>query len=242
MREHLTKDTWQVFRIMAEFVDGFETLGEVWPAVSVFGGARVARSSPVYRQAEEIGSRLARSGFAVITGGGPGAMEAANRGARRAGGRSIGLNIKLPAEQMPNRHADTVIHFDYFFARKVMFVKYACAFVGLPGGYGTLDEMFECLTLKQTRKMKNFPVILFGSEFWKGLVDWIEDRVLSAGLVARKDLRLFTVTDSPEEVCRIVMEGWRRREREQGHPDGEPSQGELHRRPRPRLNGSRRKR
>ncbi len=208
------KDTWTVFRIMAEFVEGFETLSQVWPAVSIFGGARVKASSPVYGKAYEIGRLMAQNGFAVITGGGPGAMEAANAGARDGGGRSIGLNIKLPFEQQANGHADTVIHFDYFFARKVMFVKYACAFVGLPGGYGTLDEMFECLTLKQTRKIKNFPVILFGSEFWSGLVEWMDKSIRSRGLIGRRDLGLFTVTDSPEEVARVIVESWQRRERE----------------------------
>jgi uncharacterized protein (TIGR00730 family) len=219
-----SKDTWQVFRIMAEFVEGFETLGEVWPAVSVFGGSRIGADHVLYTHAEEIGYRLARHGFAVITGGGPGAMEAANRGAERGGGRSIGLNIKLPLEQAPNKHADTVIHFDYFFARKVMFVKYACAFVGLPGGYGTLDEMFECLTLKQTQKMKNFPVILFGSSYWQGLLDWLRERVRSEGLVSDDDLELFTVTDCPAEVARLVHESWNSRgcedERLDGHLPG----------------------
>ncbi len=208
MRDFRSKDTWQIFRIMAEFVEGFETLGPVWPAVSVFGGARVPAESSTYQRAERIGALLAGEGFAVITGAGPGAMEAVNRGARRAGGPSIGLNIKLPFEQVPNPHADTVIHFDYFFVRKVMFVKYACAFVGLPGGYGTLDETFECLTLKQTQKMKNFPVILFGSDYWSGLVDWLREQVLARGLLGEDDLKLFEITDSPEEVCRIVADSW----------------------------------
>ena len=145
-------------------------------------------------------------------------MEAANEGAVRGGARSIGLNIKLPHEQDPNPYADTVIHFDYFFARKVMFVKYACAFVGMPGGYGTLDEMFECLTLKQTGKMKNFPVILFGSEFWSGLVGWLQERALSDGLISEADLDLFTVTDSPAEVCRIVEGSWRKRKQDDTLP------------------------
>jgi uncharacterized protein (TIGR00730 family) len=214
MSEYRHKDTWTVFRIMAEFVEGFETLGPVWPAVSVFGGARLKPGSDEYVKAEEIGRLLSTQGFSVITGGGPGAMEAANKGARCGKGRSIGLNIKLPFEQEANSFADTVIHFDYFFARKVMFVKYACAFVGLPGGYGTLDEMFECLTLKQTGKMKNFPVILFGSDFWSGLIDWLEDQVRPRGLISRKDTRLFRVTDDPEEVCRIIVESWGRRQKE----------------------------
>jgi len=215
-KDFRSKDTWQVFRIMAEFVDGFETLGPVWPAVSVFGGARVPPESPDYVEGERIGKLLADEGFAVITGAGPGAMEAVNRGAKKAGGPSIGLNIKLPFEQAPNPHADTVIHFDYFFARKVMFVKYACAFVGLPGGYGTLDETFECLTLKQTQKMKNFPVILFGSSYWEGLVDWLRAQVLTRGLVSEEDLDLFQITDSPEEVCAIIAESWQAYQQESG--------------------------
>ncbi len=214
MNDHLAKDTWIVFRIMAEFVEGFETLAPIFPAVSVFGGSRVSRSSPVYRQAEKIAYLLTENGFNVITGGGPGAMEAANRGAERGAGRSIGLNIKLPDEQAANRHAELTLDFDYFFVRKVMFVKYACAFVGLPGGYGTLDEMFECLTLKQTQKIKNFPVVLFGREYWGGLVDWLRDRVLAEGLISRHELDLFTVTDTPEEVCDVIVKSWQQRQRE----------------------------
>jgi hypothetical protein len=209
VRDFRSKDTWQVFRIMAEFVEGFETLGAVWPAVSMFGGARVPVGSPVYESARVIAHELSRAGFAVITGGGPGAMEAANRGAREAGGRSIGLNIKLPFEQTENVYADTVLSFDYFFARKVMFVKYACAFVGLPGGFGTLDEMFECLTLKQTGKMKRFPVILFDSGFWRGVQGWLRDEVLARGLIEPSDLELFQLVDCPEEVVRTVTEAWR---------------------------------
>ena len=195
---------------MAEFVEGFETLGPVWPAVSIFGGARVQRSHPTYALAREIGQSLGEEGFAIITGGGPGAMEAANRGAKDAGAPSIGLNIKLPREQDSNPYADTIIHFDYFFARKVMFVKYSCAFVGLPGGFGTLDEMFECLTLKQTEKMKNFPVILVDSDYWSGLVDWLQDTALRRGLIAKRDLKLFRVVDSPQEVTRLVAQSWKR--------------------------------
>ena len=195
---------------MAEFVEGFETLGPVWPAVSIFGGARVPHSHPTYTLAREIGRALAEEGFAIVTGGGPGAMEAANRGAKDVEAPSIGLNIKLPMEQHSNPYADTVIHFDYFFARKVMFVKYSCAFVGLPGGFGTLDEMFECLTLKQTQKMKNFPVILVDSEYWSGLVDWLHEVAAKRGLISKRDLKLFQVVDTPEEVTRLVAEGWKR--------------------------------
>lgn len=215
MTLHRSKDTWIIFRIMAEFVEGFETLGPIWPAVSVFGGSRVSATDETYQQAEAIGHELGSRGFAVITGGGPGAMEAANRGAQRAGAASIGLNIKLPFEQGTNPHVDTVLHFDYFFARKVMFVKYACAFVGLPGGFGTLDEMFECLTLKQTGKMRSFPVILVGTDYWSGLFDWIRREVAGRGLVSERELELFRVTDSVSEVADLVEEGLRRMECEQ---------------------------
>ena len=209
MSDFRSKDTWQIFRIMAEFVEGFETLGPIWPAVSVFGGARLPRESETYAHAEKIGVLLGDEGFGVITGAGPGAMEAVNRGAQRAGGPSIGLNIKLPFEQHPNPYADTVIDFDYFFARKVMFVKYACAFIGLPGGFGTLDEMFECLTLKQTEKMKSFPVILFDSSYWSGMVDWLKGEVRERKLVDDSDLELFQMVDSPEAAVEIVVQNWR---------------------------------
>ena len=209
MSDFRSKDTWQIFRIMAEFVEGFETLGPIWPAVSVFGGARLPRESETYAHAEKIGVLLGDEGFGGITGAGPGAMEAVNRGAQRAGGPSIGLNIKLPFEQHPNPYADTVIDFDYFFARKVMFVKYACAFIGLPGGFGTLDEMFECLTLKQTEKMKSFPVILFDSSYWSGMVDWLKGEVRERKLVDDSDLELFQMVDSPEAAVEIVVQNWR---------------------------------
>ncbi len=214
MSEFRSKDTWTIFRIMAEFVEGFETLGPFWPAVSIFGGARVQRTHPTYQLAREIGRDLAEEGFAIVTGGGPGAMEAANRGAREAEAPSIGLNIKLPEEQHSNPYADTVIHFDYFFARKVMFVKYSCAFVGLPGGFGTLDEMFECLTLKQTKKMKNFPVILVDSDYWSGLVDWLNQVAAERGLISKRDLKLFRVVDTAQEVTRLVSQGWKRHQLE----------------------------
>ncbi len=204
---------------MAEFVEGFETLGPVWPAVSIFGGARVPDSHPTYTLARQIGRSLAEEGFAIVTGGGPGAMEAANRGARDVEAPSIGLNIKLPTEQHANPYAETVIHFDYFFARKVMFVKYSCAFVGLPGGFGTLDEMFECLTLKQTQKMKNFPVILVDSGYWNGLVDWLHESAAKRGLISKRDLKLFEVVDTPEEVTRLVAQGWKRFQ-EESQTDG----------------------
>jgi uncharacterized protein (TIGR00730 family) len=214
MKEFRTKDTWTIFRIMAEFVEGFETLGPVWPSVSMFGGARVAPDSPEYEQARRIAFCLAKDGFAVITGGGPGAMEAANLGAKQAGGRSIGLNIKLPFEQTANPYADTVLDFDYFFARKVMFVKYACGFVMLPGGFGTLDELFECLTLHQTGKSKNIPVVLVGRSFWSGLLGWLREQVLARGLISKDDIDLIRLSDDPDEVVRWIRAGWERLEGE----------------------------
>ncbi len=213
MADFRAKDTWTVFKIMGEFVEGFETLHPVWPSVTIFGGARLRRSDPYYAATLEIAKKLAQAGFGIITGGGPGAMEAANRGARLGGGTSVGLNIRLPHEQKPNPYQDIALHFDYFFARKVMFVKYACAFVATPGGFGTLDELFECLTLKQTGKMKNFPVVLFGSDYWRGLVAWMEEQLLGRKLISRADLRLFHVTDDVDEVVEIIRSREERRRR-----------------------------
>jgi uncharacterized protein (TIGR00730 family) len=210
------KDTWTVFKIMGEFVVGFETLRPVWPAVSIFGSARIRRGHRYYQHAVQVAEALSKAGFSIITGGGPGIMEAANRGARKGKGRSIGLNIKLPHEQKPNPFADTVVHFDYFFARKVMFMKYACAFVGLPGGFGTLDEIFEALTLKQTHKIHDFPVILFGSDYWAGMVKWIQDRMLEERMVTRSDLRLFTLTDEVDEVVAAICRHYQLRQRRRG--------------------------
>jgi uncharacterized protein (TIGR00730 family) len=210
------KDTWTVFKIMGEFVEGFETLRPFWPSVSIFGSARVRRGNAHYRQAVAVAEALSKAGYCVITGGGPGIMEAANRGAQKGTGRSIGLNIRLPYEQDPNPYADTLIHFNYFFARKVMFVKYACGFVGLPGGFGTLDEIFEALTLKQTHKIHEFPVILFGSAFWGGLVSWLEDQPLGERMISKRDLRLFHVTDDVDEVVEIVERNQERRRRRRG--------------------------
>ena len=220
MTDRHGKDTWTVFKIMGEFVEGFETLRPFWPSVSVFGSARVGRNHRYYRETVAVAEALSKGGYGVITGGGPGVMEAANRGARQGKGTSIGLNIKLPYEQKPNGYADTVIHFNYFFARKVMFVKYACAFVGMPGGFGTLDEIFEALTLKQTGKIHEFPVILFGSRFWKGMVDWLREQPLRERMVSRRDLRLFHVTDDPDEVVQIVDRYHAQRRRRRGRKPG----------------------
>lgn len=216
MTDRHAKDTWTVFKIMGEFVEGFETLRPFWPSVSIFGSARVKPGNPHYQQAVAVAEALSKAGYGIITGGGPGIMEAANRGARRGTGRSIGLNIKLPYEQTANEYADTIIHFNYFFARKVMFVKYACGFVGLPGGFGTLDEIFEALTLKQTQKIHEFPVILFGSQFWGGLVAWLESQPLTERMVSKRDLQMFHVTDDIDEVVEIVNRNQQRRRRRRG--------------------------
>lgn len=197
-------DPWRVLRIQAEFVEGFGALAEVPRAVTVFGSARTEPGSGDYEAARGIGTALARAGYAVITGGGPGAMEAANRGAREAGGYSIGLGIELPFEQALNDWLDLGINFRYFFVRKTMFVKYSQAFVCVPGGFGTLDELFEALTLVQTNKITRFPVILFGTGFWGGLVDWIRDQLADTGKIGAADADLIHVTDSAETVVEII--------------------------------------
>ena len=214
------KDTWTVFKIMGEFVEGFETLRPVWPAVSIFGSARVGRHHPYYRLAVDVARALSDAGFSVITGGGGGIMEAANSGADQGRGRSIGLNIKLPNEQVANDFADTVIHFNYFFARKVMFVKYACGFVGLPGGYGTMDEIFEALTLRQTRKIRDFPVVLLGTNYWQGLLDWMEECLVSEKMITRRDFGLLRVTDDVDEVVQLIERSYAKRRKIQGPRDG----------------------
>ena len=220
MPDRQTKDTWSVFKIMGEFVEGFETLRPVWPSVSIFGSARARKGDRYYQDAVRIAEALSNAGFSIITGGGGGIMEAANRGAKKGSGDSIGLNIRLPEEQKPNGYADTVIHFNYFFARKVMFVKYACAFVALPGGFGTLDEVFEALTLKQTGKIHDFPVILFGKDYWKGLLRWIEQQALRERMVSRRDLSLFKLTDDVDEVVHLIERHYARRKRARGPRGG----------------------
>ncbi|MFC4125545.1 LOG family protein [Nocardia rhizosphaerae] len=197
-------DPWRVLRIQAEFVEGFGALAEVPPAVTVFGSARTPSTDPEYAAGLAIGAALTEAGFAVITGGGPGAMEAANRGSSEAGGYSIGLGIELPFEQGLNDWVDLGINFRYFFVRKTMFVKYSQAFVCLPGGFGTLDELFEALTLVQTRKITRFPIILFGTRYWSGLVDWMRDSLAGSGKISPADLDLIQLTDSVEEVVAIV--------------------------------------
>ncbi len=202
--DFIREDTWRVFRIMSEFVDGFEILSRVGKAVSIFGSSRAPSSNKYYKLAEEIAYLLAKEGFAIITGSGPGIMEAANKGAKRAGGISIGLNIQLPSEQKPNKYVDTLLDFHYFFIRKVMFVKYAKAFVIMPGGYGTLDEFTEAINLIQTERIPKFPVVLFGSEYWKGMLDWLRETVLKNGNISKEDLNIFTVVDKPKEIVSAI--------------------------------------
>jgi uncharacterized protein (TIGR00730 family) len=198
-------DPWRVMRIMSEFIEGFDTLASVTKGVTIFGSARTHPDDPQYDQAVEVARLLAERGFAIITGAGPGIMEAANRGAKLAGGRSIGCNIELPFEQGANPYVDTVINFRYFFVRKTMFIKYSNAFIIFPGGFGTLDEAFEALTLIQTGKISQFPVILFGRHYWAGLIRWLQSRVLHEGKISPGDLDLMLLTDDPEEACSAVV-------------------------------------
>ena len=201
------KDLWRIFRVMAEFVEGFDELGTVGPAVSFFGSARAKPDQPYYKLAEQTASEIAKAGFAVITGGGSGIMEAVNKGAAEAGGKSIGLNIELPLEQIPNKYQNLSLHFRYFFCRKVMFLKYAHGFIVFPGGYGTMDEFFESLVLIQTLKQASFPVILMGSDYWKGLTNWMEEKMLKEhNHIALEDMNVFTVLDDPQAVVKIIVD------------------------------------
>jgi hypothetical protein len=202
-------DPWRVLRIQSEFVHGLNALADIGAAVSIFGSARIGAEHPMYAAARELGACLAKAGFAVITGGGPGIMEAANRGAHEAGGVSVGCNIELPHEQRINPYAELAVNFRYFFVRKMMFVKYAEGFVLFPGGFGTLDELFEALTLIQTEKLGLFPVVLFGSAYWQGLLDWLRNMTLTSGYISPEDLQLFRVTDSTAEACEILLEAYR---------------------------------
>ena len=204
-------DPWRVLRIMGEFVEGFDTLSDVHDGVTVFGSARTGESDVYYHKAVETGRLLAKEGFAVITGGGPGIMEAANRGARDGGGLSIGCNIELPFEQGTNAYVERSVNFRYFFVRKTMFVKYSNGFIVFPGGYGTMDELFEALTLIQTGKVKNFPVVLFGKKYWSGMAAWLRDTVAQEQKIAVDDLDLFHVTDDPAEAVGLVVQARKRR-------------------------------
>ncbi|MEV6860919.1 TIGR00730 family Rossman fold protein [Streptosporangium subroseum] len=207
----LHMDPWRVMRIQSEFVEGFGQLAELPQAVTVFGSARTPPGSPEYKMGVELGQKLSRAGYAVITGGGPGCMEAANKGAREAGGVSVGLGIELPFEQSMNEYVDLGVEFRYFFVRKTMFVKYSCGFVTLPGGFGTMDELFEALTLVQTRKVTSFPVVLMGTEFWGGLLDWIKSTLVGTGKISPADVDLIQVTDDVDEAVRIITKADRNR-------------------------------
>lgn len=201
------EDLWRIFRIMSEFVEGFQELSTVGPAVSIFGSARAGREHRYYKLAQKTAYEVAKEGFAVITGGGGGLMEAANKGAAAAGGKSVGLNIELPQEQIPNEYQNISLRFRYFFCRKVMFLKYAHGFIVLPGGYGTMDEFVEALVLIQTLRQASFPVILMGSEYWQGLLDWIQEKMLKEQeFISPQDLNVFSVVDEPEKAARIIVE------------------------------------
>ena len=204
--EFIEKDTWRIFRIMAEFIEGFEAMADVGKAVTFFGSSRSTPGTPDYELCVTTARKFARAGFSIITGGGPGIMEAANKGAQEGGGLSVGVNIDLPQEQDPNAYIEKLISFRYFFVRKVMLVKYATAFILLPGGFGTLDEFFETLTLIQTGKITPFPVVLIGQDYWRGLVDWMKERMVGENMISSEDLDLFHVTDSVEEAISIVNE------------------------------------
>ncbi len=207
MMNNPVKDLWRIFKIMAEFTEGFEELGSVGPAVSIFGSARTMPGERYYKLAEETAADFVKAGFAVITGGGGGVMEAANKGAIEAGGQSIGLNIDLPMEQAPNEYQNLSMHFRYFFCRKVMFLKYAHWFVVLPGGFGTMDEFFEALTLIQTLKQASFPVILMGRDYWSGLIKWMRDQLLDAhGFISPEDMDIFKIVDEPAEATKIIVD------------------------------------
>jgi hypothetical protein len=206
----IREDPWRIFRIMAEFVDSFQTMSQVGPAVTIFGSARTKPTELYYHAAHDIAKGLAKHNLAVVTGGGPGIMEAANKGAEKNGGKSVGLNIELPHEQSGNRYANIPVHFHYFFARKVCFVKYSLGFVYMPGGFGTLDELFEVLTLVQTQRIPQFPLILFGREYWKGLIAWMKTRLEKDGLISPGDLDLLKITDDVDEVIAIIRDYERR--------------------------------
>lgn len=207
MLDRPIQDLWRIFRIMAEFTDGFDSLSSVGPAVSIFGSARTEPGDKYYTLAEQTASELVKAGFAVITGGGGGIMEAANKGAADAGGKSIGLNIDLPMEQVSNEYQNLSMHFRYFFCRKVMFLKYAHGFIVLPGGFGTMDEFFEALVLIQTLKQASFPVVLMGSDFWQGLLDWVHETLLDKfNYISPEDIDLFKVVDDPQAATKIIVD------------------------------------
>ena len=200
----MASEPWRIFRIMAEFVEGFDLMARTRPAVTIYGSARLNRRNPYYRMAMVTAEKLARAGYTIVTGGGPGIMEAANRGAQKGGGLSIGLNIDIPAEQEPNKYLDEMMEFRYFFCRKTMFVRYASAMVILPGGFGTMDELFESLTLIQTHRTARFPLVLMGEDYWRGLLHWVKNTMVEEGTIAQEDFDMLNVTDDPDETVRII--------------------------------------
>ena len=223
----LHTDPWRVMRIQAEFIEGFGALAELGPAVSIFGSARLGADDPAYQLAEQLGRAVAEAGYAVITGGGPGLMEAANKGALEAGGVSVGLGIELPFETGLNQYVDLGVNFRYFFARKTMFVKYAQAYICLPGGFGTLDELFEALTLVQTKKVTSFPIVLVGTDYWGGLLDWLRSSALEHGTISPADLDLVTITDDVDVAVRTIVRADRGPQREEPTTHAGPEVGEL---------------
>lgn len=207
-------DSWSVFKIMSEFVNGYETLSRIGPCVAIFGSARISEDNPYYQKAEETAAKLVEKGFGIITGGGPGIMEAGNKGAHKAGGKSVGLNIVLPHEQHSNPYIDSdkSINFDYFYIRKTMFTRYAQGFIAFPGGFGTLDELSEALTLMQTDKIANFPIVMFGSEFWKPLIDWFKSTLLKNKMIHETDFDIFHVVDNADEAVSIIDDFYKKSE------------------------------
>jgi uncharacterized protein (TIGR00730 family) len=209
MEDLKTSETWRVFRIQSELVEGFESLHDLGPAVTIFGSSRLRPGNASYAAAVSVARMLADDGFAIITGGGPGVMEGANRGAKKGKAHSVGLNIEIPSEQHPNKYQDLSLSFRYFFIRKLMFIKYAMAYIIFPGGFGTMDELFEALTLAQTKKIQSFPIILYGSQYWKGLIDWMKNTLVPSGTIGREDFALFSIVDTPEEVRFLINEHYR---------------------------------
>ena len=209
MEDLKTSEPWRVFRILSELVDGFETLNDIGPAVTIFGSSKLRAGDKFYEAAVKVAKMLADDGFAIITGGGPGVMEGANRGAKKGKAHSIGLNIEIPMEQQPNKYQDITLSFRYFFIRKLMFIKYAMAYIIFPGGFGTMDELFEALTLSQTKKIQTFPIILYGSDYWKGLIDWMKNTLVPSGTIRREDFALFSIVDTPEEIRFLINEHYR---------------------------------
>lgn len=209
MEDLKTSETWRVFRIQSELVEGFETLNDIGPAVSIFGSSRLMPGEKYYEDAASLAKMLADDGFSIITGGGPGIMEGANKGAQQGTAKSVGLNIEIPSEQRPNTYQDVALSFRYFFIRKLMFIKYATAYIIFPGGFGTLDELFEALTLAQTKRIQSFPIILYGTDYWKGLIDWMKKTLVPAKTIGSEDFALFSIVDRPEEVRFLINEHFR---------------------------------